>query len=387
MTFARMWADLQPVGRADDGGYRRFAWTSEDHQLREWFAGEAAARGLDLVTDRAGNQWAWWGDPDAAPGIVTGSHLDSVPGGGAFDGPLGVVSGFAALDALRERGFAPSRPLGIANFVDEEGARFGVACAGSRLITGVLDADRARGLRDVDGVTMAEAWSTAGRDPSSLGPDPEALRRIASFVELHVEQGRGLVHSGDPVGVGRMIWPHGRWRVELRGEANHAGTTPLADRRDPMLALAAFVTHVRDAAQRAGALATVGKLRVDPNGVNAIPSQVTAWLDVRAEDEAAVRAVLAALASYEPAEESWTPVTVLDADLADVVAGALGDPPRLGTGAGHDAGILAAAGIPTAMLFVRNPSGISHAPAEDADEADCLAGVEALAATLERLLS
>lgn len=387
MTFASTWADLAPVGRAADGGYRRFAWTREDSTLREWFAGEAQSRGLDLVSDRAGNQWAWWGDPDATPGVVTGSHLDSVPGGGAFDGPLGVVSGFAALDALRARGFAPARPLSIANFVDEEGARFGVACAGSRLITGVLDADRARGLRDADGITMAEALATAGRDPSELGRDDETLRRIGSFIELHVEQGRGLVHTGDAVGVGRMIWPHGRWRVDLHGQANHAGTTPLADRRDPMLDLAALIAHVRQSAQEAGALATVGKLRVDPNGVNAIPSRVTAWLDVRAEDEAAVRAVLTALSSYEPTEESWTPVTTLDADLADVIADALNNPPRLGTGAGHDAGILAAAGIPTAMLFVRNPSGISHAPAEDADEADCLAGIDALATTLERLLS
>jgi len=355
--------------------------------MREWFAGEASARGLDLVTDRAGNQWAWWGDPDQTPGVVTGSHLDSVPGGGAFDGPLGVVSAFAALDVLRERGVQPKRPLGIANFVDEEGARFGVACAGSRLITGVLDADRARGLRDADGVTMADALRATGRDPDELGRDDETLRRIGSFVELHVEQGRGLVHSGDPVGVGRMIWPHGRWRVELHGEANHAGTTPLDDRRDPMLALAAFIAHVRAAAADNHALATVGKLRVDPNGVNAIPSRVTAWLDVRAESEESVRAVLAALAEYAPAQESWTPVTLLDADLADTVAEALGGSPRLSTGAGHDAGILASAGIPTAMLFVRNPSGISHAPAEDADEADCLAGIDALATALARLLA
>ncbi|WP_291885827.1 allantoate amidohydrolase [Cellulomonas sp.] len=380
------------MGRSPDGaGYHRFAWTREDHALREWFAGEAAARGLDLVTDRAGNQWAWWGDPDAGPGVVTGSHLDSVPGGGAFDGPLGVVSAFAALDVLRARDVRPARPLGIACFGDEEGARFGVACAGSRLLTGVLDPDRARGLRDADGTTMADALATAGRNPSDLGPDHEALARVGAFVELHVEQGRGLVHSGDPVGVGRMIWPHGRWRVDLRGAPNHAGTTPLADRDDPMLDLAAFVQHVRAAALDAGALATVGKVRVEPNGVNAIPSQVTAWLDVRAEDERRVRAVLTALAAYAPHEESWTPVTVLDADLADEVATALGTAglgsPRLGTGAGHDAGILAAAGVPTAMLFVRNPTGVSHAPAESADEADCLTGVGALAAALERLLT
>ncbi len=134
------------------GGYRRFAWTREDADLREWFAGEAAARGLDVVDDRAGNLWAWWGDPDRAladgtgPGVVLGSHLDSVPDGGAFDGPLGVVSALAAVDALRHRGFTPARPLGVALFGDEEGARFGVACAGSRLLTGALHrGPRARG--------------------------------------------------------------------------------------------------------------------------------------------------------------------------------------------------------------------------------------------------
>jgi N-carbamoyl-L-amino-acid hydrolase len=238
---------------------------------------------------------------------------------------------------------------------------------------------------------MADALRSAGRDPEDLGPDPEALARVGAFVELHVEQGRGLVHAGRPVGVGRLIWPHGRWRVELRGEANHAGTTPLADRHDPMLDLAAFVQHARAAATDAGALATVGKVRVDPNSVNAIASRVTAWLDVRAEDEARVRTVLGALADWAPTEESWTSATWLDADLADDVRTALEtvglDAPTLGTGAGHDAGILAAAGVPTAMLFVRNPTGVSHAPAEHADEADCVLGVEALAATLEHLLT
>lgn len=121
-SFDRMWADLAPIGRNPaTGGYERFAWTREDHTLREWFAGECGARGLEVVRDRAGNQWAWWGDPDARPGIVLGSHLDSVADGGAFDGPLGVVSALAALDALRDNGFTPRMPLGIANFADEEG--------------------------------------------------------------------------------------------------------------------------------------------------------------------------------------------------------------------------------------------------------------------------
>ena len=166
-AFSAMWQALEPIGRDPaTGGYRRYAWTRTDHDLREWFAAECSGRGLDLVEDRMGNQWAWWGDPDAAgPGVVTGSHLDSVPDGGAFDGPLGVAGALAAVDALREQGFRPARPLGVVNFVDEEGSRFGVACAGSRVITGQLEADRARSLRDADGVTMAEALRRAGRRP------------------------------------------------------------------------------------------------------------------------------------------------------------------------------------------------------------------------------
>jgi beta-ureidopropionase / N-carbamoyl-L-amino-acid hydrolase len=390
VSFDEMWSALAPVGRhSGTGGYRRFAWTGADAELREWFAGEAARRGLELTTDRVGNQWAWWGSPDTAgPGLVLGSHLDSVPDGGAYDGPLGVVAAFAALDLARERGLVPGRPVGIVSFADEEGARFGVACAGSRLLTGALDRDRGLGLTDADGVTLAEALRRAGRDPAAVGPDPEALRRVGTFVELHVEQGRGLVELGRPVAVGDSIRPHGRWRLDLAGEANHAGTTRLPDRRDPMLALAAAITAARESAAARGCVATVGKVAVEPNGVNAIPSHVTAWLDARGPDAEQVRAVAAAVgaAAGAPArEESFTPDTRFDAALAGRLARLLGDAPVLGTAAGHDAGILAAAGIPTAMLFVRNPTGVSHSPAEHAERADCLAGVEALAAVIGEL--
>ncbi|MFD2091077.1 allantoate amidohydrolase [Blastococcus deserti] len=402
-SFEQMWADLLPMGRhPSTGGYRRYAWTPTDAGLREWFTGEAGRRGLDVTTDRAGNLWAWTGDPDSAaaagrPGLVVGSHLDSVPDGGAFDGPLGVVSAFAALDQLRARGWSPRRPVGVACFADEEGARFGVACAGSRLLTGVLDADRARSLTDDDGTTMAEALTACGRDPGTLGADEEALRRIGTFLELHVEQGRGLVHAdggrGAAVGVASAIWPHGRWRLDLRGRADHAGTTRLADREDPMPALAAAILEARAAAGRHGSLATVGKVRVEPNGVNAIPSAVTAWLDARGPSEDGVRAVVADVggaAGTTPVLESWTPTTAFDRGLRDRLATLLGDgdgsaAPVLPTGAGHDAGILAAAGIPSAMLFVRNPTGVSHSPAEHAEPADCLAGVAALARAVEAL--
>jgi N-carbamoyl-L-amino-acid hydrolase len=392
-TFDGLWAALEPIGRdAGTGGYRRFAWTHEDATLREWFAGAADARGLSVTVDRAGNQWAWQGDPDAdGPGVVVGSHLDSVPDGGAFDGPLGVVSAFAALDVLRGKGFRAERPVGIVNFGDEEGARFGIACAGSRLLTGALAADRARGLTDADGVTLAEAMTRAGRPPEHLGGDDETLRRVGTFVELHVEQGRGLGVLDRPVGVASSIRPHGRWRIDLPGEANHAGTTLLTDRDDAMIAYARIVLAARESAQQHGALATCGKVQVQPNGVNAIPSHVTAWLDARAPDSGQVRAVLADLERIVAqhrgtmVEESWSDATAFAPELARRLSGLLDDAPVLDTGAGHDAGIIAAAGIPAAMIFVRNPTGISHSPAEHADRDDCLAGVAALATVLEDL--
>ncbi len=402
-SFDALWDDLLPIGRdARTGGYRRFAWTAADMECREWFTAAANDRSLDVETDRNGNLWAWWGDPTVGDAVAVGSHLDSVPDGGAYDGPLGVVSAFAALDGLRDRGITPGRPVAVVAFSDEEGARFGVACGGSRLLTGALDPDRARNLRDGDGTTMAEAMAAAGHDPARLGPDPDRLAGIGCVIELHIEQGRvrldtpdgpvfGLVEADRPLGLASEIWPHGRWRIELAGRADHAGTTRLDDRDDPMLPLATMILTARQAASRHDALATVGKVRVDPNGVNAIPSAATGLLDVRGADEERVRAVVADVAAdvsdenVRIHEESWTPLTTFDQALRGDLAVILGEPPIMPTAAGHDAGILAAAGVPSAMIFVRNPTGVSHSPYEHAERADCLVGVEALTTVLEPL--
>ncbi|MFI5757463.1 allantoate amidohydrolase [Streptomyces sp. NPDC051569] len=415
-----MWRDLAALGRdSGSGGYRRYAWTAADADCRAWFRSQAETRGLTYELDRNGNQWAWLGDPFAGDAVVTGSHLDSVPDGGAFDGPLGVVSSFAALDELRRRGARFTRPLAITNFGDEEGARFGLACVGSRLTAGQLTVEKAHELRDGDGVPLPRAMEAAGHDPATIGPDPERLARIGAFIELHVEQGRSLDLSGDPVGIASAIWPHGRWRFDFRGEANHAGTTRLADRRDPMLTYAETVLAARREAELAGALATFGKVSVEPNGVNAIPSLVRGWLDSRAADQSALDTVVAGVEAAARAcadragielrvvRESFTPVvefehalrdelakiltnrppsaaTAATAATATATAGAAATVPVLGTGAGHDAGILSGS-IPTAMLFVRNPTGISHSPAEFAAEDDCVAGILALADVLEGL--
>lgn len=397
--FGRRWAELEPVGRApSSGGYRRFAWTRADAVLREWFAAETSALQLDLTVDRAGNQWAWWGDPDRAaaagdPGVVTGSHLDSVPDGGAFDGPLGVISALTAIEALRAEGFTPGRPIGVVNFVDEEGARFGVACVGSQLSTGALTADRALRLRDNDGNTLADALRGAGRRPEHLGADDTLADRVGVYVELHVEQGRALEDLGSPVAVASSIWPHGRWHLTFGGEANHAGTTRLVDRRDPMLPFASAVHSARTEAGRHNCVATFGKVRVSPNGANAIASRVEAWLDARAADEATLATVVDAIrdAAAQHAEDGHVTVEFEAESITPVVAfpdaprrrlqtalSRYGEVPVLPTAAGHDAGILSAK-VPAAMMFVRNPTGVSHSPDEYAEIADCRTGAEALA--------
>jgi N-carbamoyl-L-amino-acid hydrolase len=414
--FERMWSDLAPLGRSSaSGGYFRQPFTSVDDELRSWFGEQAARRGLVVEADAFGNLVAWWHPvrPASGRGVLTGSHLDSVPDGGAYDGPLGVVSALAALDLLRSRGFVPSRSIGVSVFAEEEGSRFGLACLGSRLATGALSWAAARGLRDRDGVFLADALaSCAGVDRPAAAPAagraagagseaaaPSLAERVECFVELHVEQGRDLVDRGAAVGVASEIWPHGRYRFDFTGSANHAGTTRMEDREDPMLSYAMTALAANKQARAAGQRATFGRLEVAPNGTNAIPSRVTAWLDARASTDAALGDLVEAITrqasdragrdgtSLEVTAESASGAVVFDPGLAARVAADHegGDWPVIPTMAGHDAGILSAAGIPTAMLFVRNPSGVSHSPAEHAEIADCLVGVSALADTLERL--
>jgi len=386
-------AELSPVGASRRGGYDRLAWTSADAECREWFRQSAAARGLEVETDRNGNLWAWLGMRLPGRALVVGSHLDSVPRGGAFDGPLGIASAFAAVDRLAADGVALTRPLAIVAFADEEGGRFGVACAGSRLLTGALGVDEFRALADADGITTGEAMNAAGFDPDGVGADPDRLASIGEYLEVHVEQGHLATSAGvdglsadAPLGFASEIWPHGRWRVDLVGQQNHAGTTRLADRNDPMLDLARVILGLRAAAQEVGILATVGKVRVSPGAVNAIAGSASAWIDARGEDEARVRTAIARLeesVSVATIEESWTGSTIFDADFTGELAAAIGtDLPRLPSGAGHDAGVLALAGVPSAMILVRNPSGISHAPEEYAEDADVERGVVALVAAI-----
>ncbi|TDT29874.1 allantoate amidohydrolase [Naumannella halotolerans] len=397
MTFQPL-AEIADIGRDRElGGWSRHLLDPADRALREWFVGRAQELGLQTEVDVNANIWAWWGEP-GPDSVVTGSHLDSVPGGGAFDGPLGVVSALEAVGRLRSTGFVPRRPLAVVAMAEEEGSRFSVACLGSKLLSGALPAERALGLRDRDGFSLAETLDRAGLAPERAGRDPGALSRIGLFVELHVEQGRGLVELDSPVGLASNILGHGRWRVVFDGEGNHAGATRMQDRRDPMVAAAATVAAIPAVAMaHPGSRATVGRVRAVPGGTNVIASRVEVFLDARAEEDLLTRRLvheiteLAAARAAENGcssrlvEDSWLPTVHFDPavreGLADALAPGFGTVPVLPTGAGHDAGVLSEY-VPTAMIFVRNPSGVSHAPAEWASAEDCWAGVDALTAVL-----
>lgn len=390
-AFRELWQEIATIGRDPQGGYLRYALSKPELVLRDWFRNQAARRDLAVTEDGNGNLFAWWGRPWGPGAVLTGSHFDSVPHGGGYDGPLGIVSAFLAVDALRARGVTPGRPLGIAAFVEEEGGRFGVPCLGSRLLTGAVTPEKAAALRDRDGVTFGEAL---GARPA--GALPDLVRRLSAVVELHIEQGRALVDLDTPVGVASAIWPHGRWRMDFTGTGDHAGTTRMTDRHDPMLTFAHAVLAANEEAREAGAHATVARVEVEPNATNAIPSLVRGWLDARAADTPTLDRVVEAVVKRATEQagrdgtqvvvesESLSPEVAFDTALAAKLAQILGGAPILPTGAGHDAGVLSAH-VPTAMLFVRNPTGVSHSPAEHAPDEDCAAGVEALATVLEAL--
>ena len=321
MSFEQMWRDLEPVGRVASGGYFRQPFTPAERELHAWFLAAAADRGLRVETDPYGNTVAWWDPPPGEaerPAVLTGSHLDSVLEGGAYDGPLGVVSALAAVDLLRERGFVPDRPVGVSVFVEEEGSRFGLATLGSRLATGRVSWDDARSLRDRDGIALGDAIEG--------GPRSGWLDQVGVFLELHVEQGRALVDRDAAVGAASGIWPHGRYRFEFTGRSDHAGTTRMEDRHDPMLTYAMTALAANKQARLAGQRATFARVQTEPNGTNVIPHAVTAWLD-----GAATWSFNTSLARLTAPQELWVATDDPDAALRRITAAfpAGGEPDRV----------------------------------------------------------
>jgi N-carbamoyl-L-amino-acid hydrolase len=369
---------LEQIGSGPDG-VNRLAWTDEDAACRRWFAAQADGAKLRTETDPAGNLWAcpFGAEP---PWIGVGSHLDSVRSGGRFDGPLGVACAF-------EIAAATPGPVAVLSFADEEGARFNTPTFGSRALAGQLEIEPLLGRRDDAGVTLHEALEGAGLDPRRLATAPDWLPKLAAFIEIHIDQTTDLARADAPIGVVSALVNRLRLQVELRGRADHAGTTPRAERRDALAAAAQLIATGHALAEPFDQLiVTAARIVAEPNAPTTIAARVRVWIDARSprsedihawhgrlRDEAqrlahqARVAIDLAVASRSPARE-FDPR--LRARLSEATAELTGhEPPELLCYAGHDAGILAEH-VPAAMVLVRNPAGVSHAPEEEIDLAD-----------------
>jgi beta-ureidopropionase / N-carbamoyl-L-amino-acid hydrolase len=383
--------DLLPIGRGEDDGTTRLAWTQEDGEAADWFARRAAAIGRRMERDPAGNLWA---APDAPPPWwVVGSHLDTVLRGGRFDGALGVAAAFAVAARL---------PVAVVSFADEEGARFNTPTFGSRALTGRLDVDDAVTRVDRHGIALGDAMAGAGVDPAGLADAPSWLDRVRGFLELHIDQTRDLAAAGVPAGAVARLAARLRLQVEVTGRADHAGTTRRDERHDALAAAARLIVRADDLATDSDMVFTAARIEVEPNAPTTVPSSVRLWLDARAPDpdqvnawRASLEADVSDIAARAGAEvnirtAAWSVGTTFPPDVLDAlgagVASASGSPAPapLVCFAGHDAGVVAAE-RPAGMVFVRNPTGISHAPEESVSLEDAAVAATALVAALERL--
>ena len=370
-------------------GGRRVAWTDTWAQERKrWADGVASLPGVSVATDPAGNQWATL--PGREPGtVVTGSHLDCVPGGGWLDGCLGVLGSTEALRELAGRGEPPRQSVAVVDWADEEGARFGHSLLGSSAACGLLDVDEARGLRDADGVALPDALAAYGVDLDRAASATAWLRAARAYVELHIEQGPVLEREGRSLAAVSGCLGVRRHRLVFPGREAHAGASPMDDRRDPVVAASRTVLIATEAATELGGLATVGSIRSYPGTPTAVAGRCEMTLDLRHRDPGGLaeleRRILEGARGAE-LERLWSiePIA-FDPLLVERARAATGGGEPLVSGPLHDAAACARAGVSTAMLFIRSRGGVSHSREEDSDEADVIAGVDALVRVVHEL--
>jgi len=393
--------ELARIGGGADGGVTRVAWSPELFDAYAWAGERMRTMGLEVEIDLAGNLIGRWpAGRDGSSAVLVGSHLDTVPSGGRFDGVLGVVAAIHAVALLKEEGFEPARPLWIAAFMDEEGTRFNAALFGSRAFAGEDVTDLGERV-DAAGESLREAVAAAGFDLDQAGA-ANRIGEVGAYLELHIEQGPVLEAEGVEIGVVTSIVGLRGYRVRLTGEANHAGTTPMGLRRDAFVGAARIALELRDAARsREAVTANVGKIAVEPGGANVVPGLAEFTIDVRAtttadmvELEAVVGEIVARVAEEEGLEVdllasfSLDPLE-LDPDYIDVVERAAADEGatsmRMPSGAGHDA-MIVGRHVPAAMVFVPSRRGISHSPEEYSSPEHTELGMRVLAGVLRQTL-
>ena len=387
---------LSTFGRPSGGGFAagvsRVAYSDADVAARAWVLDEIRAAGLQPRLDPAGNVFVLLGDGNRPP-ILFGSHIDSVPGGGNFDGDLGTLAALEVLQAVRTAGLATRRPLEMVLWAHEESFAFGKGTACSRIVAGDLKAG------DLDqqwnGLVRREALRRIGGDPDRIETAVRPAGAWHAYLELHIEQGGTLDRGRVPIGVVEGIVAIHRYDVVVEGMANHAGTTPMNGRQDALVAASRLVLAVRGiaAGRQGGQVGTVGRLEVEPNSPNVVPGRVTlsvefrdlavATLDAlgaatRAEAEVIARetgtTITLTLASTNPPALAHSGVQDAVGQAADRLA--LGTR-RLPSGAGHDAQMIAAL-CPMGMIFVPSVGGISHSPRELTTWTDCTRGAQVL---------
>ncbi|MUG47339.1 Zn-dependent hydrolase [Paenibacillus woosongensis] len=401
----RLWArlmELGEIGKQSSGGVTRYSFTLDESRAKELVIAYMKEAGLAVREDAAGNIIGRreGTNPEAAV-VLTGSHIDTVPDGGMFDGALGVLSAIEALQRIDELEIRNVHPIEVIAFTDEEGSRFGFGMIGSRAVAGTLRQEDLE-QRDEQAVSIADAMRSAGLAPERIGEAAKPPHEVKAYVELHIEQGRVLENLNKPVGlvtgIAGPLWQ----QFTLSGQAGHAGATPMPLRRDPMQAAAEILNYIyAEAKKYENAVATVGKLRTLPGGVNVIPGEVQFSLDLRDIDEAERDRLEASIRAYSqqvceklgielridllqrvaPAPSS--PMVQEAVAQAGKLAG-LSELPRLVSGAGHD-GMQFSSLWPLGMIFVRSRNGISHNPEEWSSSEDCTAGTEVLYHTLLQL--
>ena len=400
---ARVITDLRELDRRTGGpdGARRVAWSQTWRDARGFLSELLAEIGLEPERDEAGNLWAWLDGGSRAPGLALGSHLDSVPSGGWLDGALGVLAAIGVLRAWIEAGEPPPRPLALVDWADEEGARFGRSLLGSSAFAGTLDPGEMRDLRDPEGTRLADALAENAIELDRAREAGRRRERIGAYLELHIEQGPVLESEGlGAAAVGGCVGIE-RQRLRFRGQAAHAGTTPMERRRDAGLAAAAAALGIEAVGREHEGMATTGALTLTPGIATAVPGEAELIADLRHRDAAELEAMLgAALAAAEGAaaerdcdlqvEPVWRIEPVrFDERLIELVRGACGDVAAsdrvLVSGALHDAAEVARV-LPAAMMFTPSTEGISHAPEEDTPEADLEVAIEAFGVAASRAL-
>ena len=396
----RYLTELHAIGAEPGGGcYRPLygdAWATACGAVQGWMQDA----GLAVRRDAVGNLWGRVEGSAGGAAVVTGSHIDTVRRGGRLDGALGIVAGLVAVRALTAAHGKPKRPLELLVVCEEEGSRFATNFWGSRAIVGAIGPSEAAQVTDGGGVSLAAAMRQRGLDPAAI---PSAARDdLEWFVELHIEQGAVLEASGAPLGVVSVIAGGVHLEVDVTGRADHAGTTPMDLRRDALVGAAAMIQAVQSIAAALGrpAVATVGKLRVEPGQINVVPGRVTFTVDLRHAElggrralEERIRSLCGTIASerglgVEIRTLHERPPVPMDAGVRDVLARAAADagvtPVTLVSGAGHDAQVLATR-CRVGMLFVPSIGGRSHCPEEATDPAHLALGTDVLARALRLL--